>query len=198
MSASSDPRDYGKLTVLRLPTDTQTPGPNQVQNQMESTPEVTENRTLFNNPQVTAIFGNLLTLPVAGGLLYVEPIYIQRNETESYPQLARVLVSFGGKVGFSETLAGALEQVFGPGAGQTAGDEPPPGQDSNQPPGQQPPTQQPPAGSPEMTKAVADIRTALESVRSAQQSGNFGRLGAAYQQLDEALKRFEQLGGTGG
>ncbi|GAA2811152.1 UPF0182 family protein [Saccharopolyspora taberi] len=195
VSASSDPDDYGKLTVLRLPTNTQTPGPNQVQNQMESTPEVTENRTLFNNPQVTAIFGNLLTLPVAGGLLYVEPIYIQRNETESYPQLARVLVSFGGKVGFSETLAGALEEVFGPGAGQQAGDEPP-GQDSTPPPAQNP-GEQPPPASPEMSKAVGDIRSALEAVRSAQQSGNFGQMGTAYQQLDEALKRFEQLQGGG-
>ncbi len=194
VSASSEPNNYGKLTVLRLPTNNSTPGPNQVQNQMESTPAVTENRTLFNNPNVTAIFGNLLTLPVAGGLLYVEPIYIQRNEQNSYPQLARVLVSFGGKVGFSETLAGALEQVFGSGAGQATN----PGQNGQQPPPTQ--NQQPlaPGSTPQLSQAVTDIRAALEHVRAAQQSGNFADLGAAYQQLDDAVKRFEQAQGTGG
>jgi uncharacterized protein len=193
VSASSDPDSYGKLTVLRLPTNTQTPGPNQVQNQMESTPEVTENRTLFNNPNVTAIFGNLLTLPVAGGLLYVEPIYIQRNEAEAYPQLARVLVSFGGKVGFSETLDGALQEVFGSGAGQATN----PGQNA-QPPtqGQQPPQTTP--GSPQLSQAVTDMKAALERIRQAQQSGNFTDLGAGYQQLDDAIKRFEQAQGSGG
>ncbi|GAB3671086.1 UPF0182 family protein [Saccharopolyspora tripterygii] len=191
VSVSSDPKNYGQMTVLRLPTNTLTPGPNQVQNQMESTPEVTENRTLFNNPNVTAIFGNLLTLPVAGGLLYVEPIYIQRNEQESYPQLARVLVSFGGKVGFSETLQGALDQVFGSGAGSATQPGTP-----DQQPGQ--PEQPPTPGTPQTDQSVSAIRDALERVRKAQQSGNFAEMGQAYQQLDEAIKRFEQTQGTGG
>jgi len=194
VSASSDPRDYGKLTVLRLPTNTQTSGPNQVQNQMESTPEVTENRTLFNNPSVIPIFGNLLTLPVAGGLLYVEPIYIQRNEPDSYPQLARVLVSFGGNVGFAETLPQAMEQVFGAGAGQATGD-----QQAPRPPGQQPGPQQPgQQATPELQQAVTDIRGALDQVRTAQQSGNLGDLGSALQRLDQAVRRFEQLQSSGG
>src|SRR5690606_12199220 len=200
VSASSDPEEYGKLTVLRLPTNTQTPGPNQVQNQMESTPEVTENRTLFNNPNVTAIFGNLLTLPVAGGLLYVEPIYIQRNEPDSYPQLARVLVSFGGRVGFAETLEGALEEVFGPGAGQAASTED--GSEQQQPqrperPGQQPPppSDQDQQASPELQRAVSDIQSALEHLRRAQQAGDFGDIGAAYQELDAAIRRFDQAQG---
>lgn len=193
MSVSSDPNNYGDMTVLRLPTDNQTPGPNQVQRQMESTPEVTENRTLFNNPRVTPIFGNLLTLPVAGGLLYVEPIYIRPNNEDSYPQLARVLVSFGGKVGFAADLKSALEEVFGPGAGQQAGDsedggeEPPPEDGQQPPPGDQP--------DPATQQAVSDIQSALQQLESAQQSGNLGELGAAFQRLEEATARFEQSQG---
>ncbi|GAB2732203.1 UPF0182 family protein [Salinifilum aidingensis] len=192
MSASSDPQNYGEINVLRLPTNTQTPGPNQVQNQMESTPEVTENRTLFNNPNVSAIFGNLLTLPVAGGLLYVEPIYIQRNEEESYPQLARVLVSFGGRVGFHETLDGALEQVFGAGAG--SGTETGQGQEDGQ---QQRPPQdgQQPQADQETAQAVEEINAALEHLRSAQSSGNYGEIGTAYQELGAAIERYKQAQG---
>ncbi|MHA6802576.1 UPF0182 family protein [Salinifilum ghardaiensis] len=192
MSASSDPQNYGEINVLRLPTNTQTPGPNQVQNQMESTPEVTENRTLFNNPNVSAIFGNLLTLPVAGGLLYVEPIYIQRNEEESYPQLARVLVSFGGRVGFHETLDGALEQVFG--AGAASGTETGQGQEDGQ---QQRPPQdgQQPQADQETAQAVEEINAALEHLRSAQSSGNYGEIGTAYQELGAAIERYKQAQG---
>ncbi|WP_460957802.1 UPF0182 family protein [Parasphingorhabdus pacifica] len=199
ISASSDPQNYGELTVLRLPTNTQTAGPNQVQNQMESTPEVTENRTLFNNPNVNAIFGNLLTLPVKGGLLYVEPIYIQRNEPDSYPQLARVLVSFGGDVGFAPTLNGAMEQVFGPGAGDTHT-----GSNPQQPPAdgqqQQPPTDGQPdqSADPQMRQAVEQLNSAMERVRSAQQSGNLGELGSAFDELEKALGQYEQAQGGGG
>ena len=78
------------------------------------------------------VYGNLLTLPVGeGGLLYVEPVYIERTgQSTSFPQLARVLVSYNGQVGYAPTLAGALDQVFGSGAGSSSGradTEPPPG-----------------------------------------------------------------------
>jgi uncharacterized protein len=198
VTASSDPQDYGKFTVLRLPTQTQTPGPMQVQRQMDATPQVTENRTLFNNPAVQPLFGNLLTLPVAGGLLYVEPIYIRPSNANAYPQLARVLVAFGGRIGFSETLSGAMDQVFGPGAGTTTGQaqqvqQPPPAQ---QPPSQQQPPGQPQVGaSPELLRAVSDIRAALDRLKTAQQSGNWNDIGGAYQQLDDATRRFEQQQG---
>ena len=41
-------------------------------------------------------YGNLLTLPVGGGLLYVEPVYVQASSgSASYPLLQKVLVAFG-------------------------------------------------------------------------------------------------------
>ncbi|WP_374727516.1 UPF0182 family protein [Haloactinomyces albus] len=209
VSVSSAPETYGQFTLLQLPTNTQTPGPVQVQRQMESTPKVTQDRTLFDNPGVRPRFGNLLTLPVQGGLLYVEPIYIQPSSENTYPQLARVLTYFGGKVGYAPTLGESLEQVFGAGAGEQAdtaagsgdeqqtenGQQPP--QDGQQPPqdGQQPSGQ---PADPEVAQAVSDIQAALDRIRSAQQSGNLGELGSAFQQLEEATRRFEQAQGSGG
>ena len=90
VSASSDPASYGKITVLQLPSDTQTLGPQQVQSQFISSPTVSSNISLLSRGQTAVDYGNLLTLPVAGGLLYVEPIYIERTgQASSYPQLAR-------------------------------------------------------------------------------------------------------------
>ena len=65
------------------------------------------------------MFGNLLTLPIGGsGLLYVEPLYVQGTGQNSFPLLQKVLVNYGDRVGYADTLAEALDQVFGAGAGE--------------------------------------------------------------------------------
>jgi uncharacterized membrane protein (UPF0182 family) len=69
------------------------------------------------------VLGNLLTLPVGKGLLYVQPVYVRATgNTAAYPLLQKVLVSFGDQIGFSETLQGALDQVFGGNSGTTVTD----------------------------------------------------------------------------
>lgn len=202
VSVSSDPRNYGQIEVLRLPTgENQNDGPVQVQNRFQSNPDFAEQRTLLGNQNVEIINGNLLTLPVAGGFLYVEPIYIRQRNQNSYPQLARVLVSFGGKVGFASTVSGALDQVFGQGTGSaaTTPNEPTKSRPSQPPPAtdQQRPGQGGQANA-ARDKAVADIKTALESLRSAQQSGDFPAQGNALAQLDDAARRYQQSQGSGG
>lgn len=61
-------------------------------------------------------YGNLLTLPVGGGLLYVEPVYIERaNQQGAFPRLNRVLVAYVTGSVTPPTLGSALNQVFGAG-----------------------------------------------------------------------------------
>jgi uncharacterized membrane protein (UPF0182 family) len=193
VSASSDPDTYGKITVLQLPPDTQTLGPQQVQTQLVGSPRVSADLGLLSRGgQSTVNYGNLLTLPVAGGLLYVEPVYIERaNQESSYPQLARVLVFYNDQVGYSASLSDALDQVFGPGAG--AGATPIPGAGGG---GPAPPAGGTPgAGSPELAAATAELQSALGQVRTAQQSGDLGSLGQALQALDTAVKNFQSANG---
>ena len=66
--------------------------------------------------------GNLLTLPVGGGLLYVQPVYVQSTAETSYPLLRKVLVAFGDKIAFEDTLDAALDELFGGDSGANAGD----------------------------------------------------------------------------
>lgn len=74
-----------------------------------------------------AIFGNLLTLPVGGGLVYVQPIYTQTSATTgAYPALRFVVVRFGEHVGIGETLQQALDRVFQGDAGAETGEDLPP------------------------------------------------------------------------
>ncbi|SEJ19883.1 UPF0182 family membrane protein [Demequina mangrovi] len=116
--------DYGTLRLLELPRDTTIPGPGQVQNNFNSNPDAQETLNLLRQGETDVVNGNLLTLPVGGGLLYVQPVYVQSKEGTRVPLLRKVFVAFGDEVGFADTLPEALDQVFGEGAGEgAAGDE---------------------------------------------------------------------------
>ena len=130
LAVGSDPQsaDYGKLRVLQLPQDTAILGPDQVQSTFESDPGISSQLSLYRQNGSKVIEGDLITLPVAGGLIYEEPFYIQAAGTAgssfsgSYPVLKRIAVSFGGNVGFGPTLQSALSQVVpGLGSGTSSG-----------------------------------------------------------------------------
>ncbi|CAM3177508.1 UPF0182 family protein [Saccharomonospora xinjiangensis] len=211
VTVSSEPDEYGKMTVLKLPTGggQQLEGPVQVQNAFQSNPKFTQDRTLLGNQSVDIIYGNLLTLPVAGGFLYVEPVYIQQRNAQSYPQLARVLVSFGGRIGVASTLNEALDEVFGEGTGEAATGPADDGSSGGDTGDQQQPPQNPggddqaspPANGDqneaEIAQAVDDIQAALRKLKDAQKSGDFEAQGKALQELDAAAQRYEELTGSG-
>ena len=123
LAANSDyGPDYGKLTLLRLPKQTTVPGPGQVQAQFDSDADVGQQLNLLRQGQTEVISGNLLTLPVGGGLLYVQPVYVRSTGDTSYPLLRKILVSFGEKIAFEDTLDEALDALFGGDSGAQAGD----------------------------------------------------------------------------
>ncbi|EME14630.1 UPF0182 family protein [Rhodococcus triatomae] len=210
ISAQSDPENYGKITVLRLPTDTTTQGPQQTQNSMISDPRVASERTLLERSNRIQ-YGNLLTLPIAeGGILYVEPMYTERNSTSqdssTFPQLSRVLVSYreappsnSVRVGYAPTLSEALDQVFGPGTGSAA--TAPPGttdgsESTGQPSDGQ--TQVAPAPAPtapagDRDAVVAELDAAMAQMRQSQQSGDFAAYGAALDRLQKAVTAYQNL-----
>jgi uncharacterized membrane protein (UPF0182 family) len=122
--ASSD--DYGRLRILRMSDTTQIDGPGQTANAMVTNETVADRlRPFLNQGSASAQYGNLLTLPVGGGLLYVQPVYTQRQGSGgSYPALRFVMVRFGQQVGIGDTLKEALDQVFQGNSGITTGEEP--------------------------------------------------------------------------
>ncbi|MEI6671600.1 MAG: UPF0182 family protein, partial [Actinomycetes bacterium] len=110
--------DYGKITVLQLPRSTNIAGPSQVASNFEAKPDVANSLSLLRQGGSDVVLGNLLTLPVGGGLLYVQPVYVRAtSNSAAYPLLQKVLVSFGDQIGFDDTLKGALDQVFGGNSG---------------------------------------------------------------------------------
>ncbi|EPI59076.1 hypothetical protein HMPREF1580_01004 [Gardnerella vaginalis JCP8070] len=114
--------NYGKLMLQELPKVSNVPGPGQAQNNFNANANVSKELNLLESGSTKVKRGNLLTLPLGGGLVYVEPVYVQSSGSTSYPLLKKVLVAFGDQVGFADTLDEALDQVFGGNSGANAGD----------------------------------------------------------------------------
>jgi len=114
--------DYGKLTLLNLPRETVVPGPGQVQNNFNADSNVSSLLNILRQGSTRVLNGNLLTLPVGGGLLYVQPVYIESTGETSYPLLQKILVAFGDQIAFEDTLEEALDSLFGGDSGAVTGD----------------------------------------------------------------------------
>ena len=176
MGVNSEPgADYGRIRVLQLPSNTTIPGPAQVQNNFESDPTVSSQLSLLRRGGSEVELGNLLSLPVAGGVLYVEPVYIRATGAEGFPLLQKVLVGFGTKVAFRDTLGQALADVFGTGAGTPV----------------TPPTEPTDPGSltaqQRLVAAIAAAQTAYDDGRAALARGDFTAYGEAQTRLSRAL-----------
>lgn len=113
---------YGTIRLQELPKDSNVPGPGQAQNNFNASADVSKELNLLESGSTNVQRGNLLTLPLGGGLVYVQPVYVKSSGSTSFPLLKKVLVAFGDQVGFADTLDEALDQVFGGDSGASAGD----------------------------------------------------------------------------
>ena len=171
VNATAGP-DYGKITVLQLPRSTNIAGPSQVASNFEAKPEVANALSLLRQGGSDVVLGNLLTLPVGNGLLYVQPVYVRATGNASaYPLLQKVLVSFGDVIGFDSSLKGALDQVFGGNSGTSSN-----------------------TGTTTTTSGSADLATALQSAKqaiadgqAALAKGDFAAYGRAQDRLKAAI-----------
>ena len=198
IAGSSDPDTYGKITVLRFPGGTTTPGPVQVQQVLRNNQEISRNLNLIG--LVNVKFGNLLPLPLENGLLYIEPVYAQASASggQSYPQLNLVLVWYGSRVGLGNSIETALEN-----AAQSSPATVPPADGSGAT--TTPPTSGSAGGTTtaqpslpaDAASALNQVDQALNAVKAAQQGGSFAQIGAAQDALNAALSNYLNIVGTG-
>ncbi len=165
--------NYGKITVLQLPRSTNVAGPSQVASNFEAKPEVANSLSLLRQGGSDVVLGNLLTLPVGGGLLYVQPVYVRAtSNSAAYPLLQKVLVSFGDQIGYDDTLKGALDQVFGGNSGTStaSASSSTTGTTNNS-----------------LASALASAKQALADGQAALAKGDFAAYGRAQDRLKSAI-----------
>ncbi|WP_306970597.1 UPF0182 family membrane protein [Streptomyces afghaniensis] len=192
VDAEAGASDYGKIRILKLPTNTTVNGPKQVQSQFNSQEDIAESIRLLRGGDSEVEYGNLLTVPLDGGLLYVEPVYV-RGGGLKYPLLRKVLVTYGGQTAFENTLDDALNKIFGT-EGQAP--EPPDEGDTTTPP--------PTSANPTVQQALEDAQKAFDAGQEALKDNDWEAYGRAQKDLEDALKRAEDAqseagrGGAGG
>lgn len=181
VDAEAGTSDYGKIRILKLPTSTTVNGPKQVQSQFNSEQDIAESIRLLQGGDSEVEYGNLLTVPLDGGLLYVEPVYV-RGGGLKYPLLRKVLVTYGGNTAFEDTLDQALNKVFGAEGSTT---EPPDeGEDTTTPP--------PTSSNPTVQAALNDAQKAFDAGQEALKKGDWQAYGTAQEDLEDALRRAEE------
>jgi uncharacterized membrane protein (UPF0182 family) len=111
MIAGSDPGHYGQLQMFVTPRNSPVNGPSLVSAQIDATPKVSSQVTLLNSNGSSALLGNVLMIPVANSLLYVQPLYVESARNQ-FPVFQLVIAVYGNQVAIDSTLSAALTQVF--------------------------------------------------------------------------------------
>ncbi|TDO35725.1 hypothetical protein EV643_122136 [Kribbella sp. VKM Ac-2527] len=178
VDAEASSPTYGQFQILRLPGNVQIPGPGQVANKFQTDEGIRTALLPLNQPSsgARAQFGNLLTLPLGDGLLYVQPVYsVRTSGPGSYPVLRYVLVGFGDRVAFGASLQEALRKVFNAEV------------ETEEQPGK-PPTTTPPANQ-TITQALAEAQTAYNSAQAALRAGNLAEYQNQVNRMKAAIDR---------
>jgi uncharacterized membrane protein (UPF0182 family) len=180
-----------RLEVYELPDQTAVQGPVQVHQRMTNNAAIRSQLSLLSsNNQASVLYGNLISLPVGDGMLYVEPVYVKSTQVNAVPLLQKVLLSYGDGgtyVVLADNLAQGLEALVAQGKSQ----KPPTG---TTPPGTTPPGTTPPGGpalTGQLAAAAAAVDAAITEVKAAQVSGDFTRYGKALATLDTAMTNFQ-------
>ncbi|WP_110208636.1 UPF0182 family protein [Nocardioides daejeonensis] len=196
VDADASQADYGTFRVLQLPGTSQVDGPGQMANKFNTNEVIqTKLEPLTRNDNQRVIKGNLLTLPVGEGLLYVQPIYtVQRSvSSANFPVLKYVTVAFGGKYAIGETVAEAVANVLSLDEGESAStDDPDAGEPST---GENPETGEPLKGS-----VAKQIRSLLEqadekftAANKALQEGDLGGYADRTKEAEDLVSKALEL-----
>ena len=190
LAGRSDGADFGKLRAYRFPTEDLVFGPAQIEARIDQNPGISQQITLWNQSGSSVVRGNLLMIPVGTSFLFVEPIYLQA-ENSRLPELVRVVVANGNQIAMEPTFQQALDVVMGKRPSSLAGStqvepSPTPSATPTTTPGGSP-AATPVTGTPTTPGTIeALLQQARESSNATQQE--LDRLRAILEQLDRQLQ----------
>ena len=111
MAGSCGPEDYGKQTVLLLPKERVILGSQQVEARIEQDPTISPQLSLWDQRGSNVLLGEMLVLPVEGTITYVQPIFIQADDS-AITELVGVVTVNGERVVMGPTLSASLTKLY--------------------------------------------------------------------------------------
>ena len=112
MAARCDGDQLGRLIFYQLPKQQLMYGPMQIESRIDQDQNISKDLTLWNQQGSRVLRGNIIALPVTGGFLYVESVYIQATEARM-PQLKKVVLAMGDRLIYRDTFDEALADLAG-------------------------------------------------------------------------------------
>lgn len=190
MAGRSDDPHYGSLLTYKFPKSQLVDGPEQIKARINQDPVLSERFTVWNQQGSTVLRGNMLVIPLGKSLLYVEPIFLQANQSPT-PELRLVVLATQERIVYGTTLREALTKLLGsemavPREGQhaeTAAVQPAPA-----PPGGITPLEAPGPRQDLIDRAAQD----LEAYQRLTAQGKYSEAG---QRLESVRRTLEQLRG---
>ena len=183
LAARMDGEHYGKLLTFKYPKERLVFGPEQIEARIDQDSFISQQFALWNQSGSRVIRGNLLVIPIGQSNLYIEPIYLQAQQSP-FPEFKRVILATGNAIAMEPTLDLALARIYGtPGlAGQ-----PSPGA------GQGPTTAE---GVPTLVAQLArEAREHFAQAGEALKAGDWARYGEKLKAVEETLQRLVEATG---
>ena len=176
MAAKSDPEEYGRLVVYKLPKQRLIYGPAQIEARVDQDPEISQQLALWDQRGSRVIRGNLMVIPIENSFLYVEPVFLLAEGVD-IPQLQRVIVAFGDDIAMEPTLDESLAALFGRGSAYSG--EPTPEVEAEAAAGGAAPTVSP--------DDLARVRALWSRLREAFEAGDWAQYGEVMDELDREI-----------
>jgi uncharacterized membrane protein (UPF0182 family) len=112
MAARCDGDRLGNLIYFQLSKQQLMYGPMQIESRIDQDQNISKDLSLWNQQGSHVLRGSIIALPVSGGFLYVESIYIQATEARM-PQLKKVVLAMGNRLIYRDTFGEALAGLTG-------------------------------------------------------------------------------------
>ena len=171
MIARSDGDKYGSLVVYGFPKSKTVYGPMQVEAMIDQNAKISQDFSLWSSAGSNYRRGNMFAIPVNDSLIYVEPIYLEAANA-AIPEVKRVVVLYGDRMAYQDTLGDALNQLFGDAGGADTSDDG--GED---------------ASTKTQADYIKDAQQAYDNAQEALKEGDWAAYGRYMQQLEESLNK---------
>ena len=110
--ARNDGENYGELVLYQFPKSKTVYGTEQIEAQIDQNTEISKEFTLWNSSGTTYRRGNLFVIPINTSVLYVEPVYLEAQNS-SIPEVKRIIMVYKDQIAYGETLADCIISLFG-------------------------------------------------------------------------------------
>jgi uncharacterized membrane protein (UPF0182 family) len=194
VAARMDEPNYGATRVYRFPADTTIFGPAQIEARIVQNPQISQQFTLWSQGGSTVIQGNLIVVPVNDSLIYLQPVYLQSQQS-AFPEFQRIIVASPRQVVWAGTLGEALDLLLeAEGEAPTTPPSPTPTPAPTPTPTPGPSPTAGPDGLPtDVPGLVAFANEHFELAQQALRDGDFARYGEEIALVEAALQRLNEL-----